>query len=261
MSDSDLKDVSVIVYAGAEAPDHAELSDLIGVPVVGDPRALSSAVHDSSEETSVVVPAGTGRDLTSIAQAAQALQWLKTHGASVALAAPALNHTYAIARMRHHIRHRNENCDAVIFLSRTVDPFADAELLRRVRLAQQFSDDVAVEVAFEGDGAWPTLDQVTQRLSALSVANPQVVRADLGLTGEGEALYRATGLRQAVHTVASEAAHMLSHGYDGIDDGLLADHGQGFAHSHGDEEEAHSHTHAHGHSHSHTHGHSHTHTH
>ena len=259
-----------VLYAGAEAPDPEELAAATGVPVVTSARQLSAvvsrhaaAVADGADPLVTVVPAGTGRDLTSVTQAAQALRWLVSHGQRACLAGSLANATYTVARLRHHLRQRPAGTDAVVFLARSVDPFADAELVRRVRLARQYSDDLEVELAFEGDGAWPVLDDVLARLRTLGATSPVVVRADLGLTGEGEPLFRPRALQTAVATVAAEARHLAGHGDDGIDAGLLADHDQGFAHSHGDEDEVggHTHPHSHGHSHAHSHAHSHSHSH
>ena len=63
-------------------------------------------------------------------------------------------------------------------------------------------------------------------------------------------------LRRFPADVLAVAVHgPLAHGDDGIDAGLLADHGHGYAHSHGVGGDDHGHTHGHDHGHGHTHSH------
>ena len=166
--------------------------------------------------------------------------------------------TRAIAELRRHLRAVVPDHDGVLFLARTVDPFADAELVRRVRLARQFSEDLEVEVAFEG--SWPEPDVARDRLHRLGARQVAGIRADLALgedAGTAEPLFRDAALATAVQRAVHTAVHLAGdHHDDGIAAGLLADHGTGFAHSHGDGD-----GHTHTHSHSHSHGHSHTHTH
>lgn len=251
-----------VLYAGAEASTPDALAAATGIPVVTGPRALAPYLEQARREdaTLVVVPAGTDRDLTSVTQAAQALRWAQRSGTQVVLAPSLVDATRAIAEMRRHLRAAaTQGADAVLFVAATVDPFADAELLRRVRLARQFSGGLEVEVAFEG--SWPTPDTARERLRLLGARNPVEVRADLVLgeeTGAAQPLFRASALATAVQRTAHTALHLAAdHHDDGIAAGLLADHATGFAHSHGDE--GHSHDHAHSHSHSHGHSHSHHH--
>jgi sirohydrochlorin cobaltochelatase len=251
-----------VLYAGAEAPDPGALSADTGVPVVTGPRALAPFLEQarSQDATLVLIPAGTDRDLTSVTQAAQALQWAQRSGVRVVLGPSLIDATRAIAELRRHLRAVAPDHDGVLFVARTVDPFADAELVRRVRLARQFSEDLEVEVAFEG--SWPSPDTARDRLRALGAAQVAEIRADLALgedAGTAEPLFRPSALATAAQRAAHTAVHLAEdHHDDGIAAGLLADHGTGFAHSHGDED-GHSHTHTH--SHGHSHGHSHTHHH
>lgn len=266
-----------VLYAGAEAsasstvassvaspaPSSAsELAEATGTPVVTGPRDLAPYLEQARrrDEPLVVLPAGTDRDLTSVTQAAQALQWAKRSGTPVVLGPSLVDATRAIAEMRRHLRTARGR-DAVLFLARTVDPFADAELLRRVRLARQFSEDVEVEVAFEG--SWPTPEQARDRLRLLGAREVTEVRADLVLGGDAVGatpLFRASALATAVERASHTALHLLrDHGDDGIAAGLLADHATGFAHSHGEEDHGHTHPHVHAHGHSHSHGHGHSH--
>ncbi|RAV32027.1 hypothetical protein DLJ54_05355 [Corynebacterium heidelbergense] len=256
----------VVIYAGPEAPDGEWLATASGCPVLRRPRELA-AVADRDRPL-LVVPASTGRDLTSITHAAQGLQWLRSQGFAVCLAEAVANDTYTIARLRHHLRALDAGgAVGALVVAHEVNPFADAELLRRVRLAQQFSRHNLVEVAFEGPGGWPDVDRATDRLVALGAERIVHIRGDLGGGSASEAtpLFSAQGLRRAVELAAERGLRLWeSTGDDGIALGLLADHGQGFAHSHGEEEQhshGHSHTHSHSHGHSHPHHHSYPHTH
>lgn len=251
-----------VLYAGAEASTPGALAAATGTPVVTGPRALAPYLEQArqQEQPLVVIPAGTDRDLTSVTQAAQALQWAQRSGTEVILAPSLVDATRAIAEMRRHLRvaGSSQGKDAVLFLARTVDPFADAELLRRVRLARQFSEDLEVEVAFEG--SWPTPEKARERLRLHGADDILEIRADLALgedAGTAAPLFRASALVTAVERTAHTAVHLAhDHHDDGIAAGLLADHATGFAHSHGDED---GHSHPHPHSHGHSHGHSHHH--
>ncbi|MCX2162647.1 hypothetical protein [Corynebacterium auriscanis] len=191
---------------------------------------------------------------------------MKRHNPSrtLLLAEPISGDTYAIAQMRHHIRKLSEDADALIFVSATVDPFADAELFRRVRLAQQYSEKIEVGVAFDevapvSNPAWPTVKAVQQRLERLNCVSIRRVRADLYHDPKGQDidLFKPTALRAAVTTAVEKARHRAEHGDDGISAGLMADHGAGFAHSHGSGD-GEGHSHGHGHNQAHAHFHSHT---
>lgn len=261
-----IPETCTVLYATAESPSHEYLAQATGCPVVANARELSAL----DEQHIVLVPACTARDLTAITQAAQALQWLKARDPerTLILAEPLSGDTYAIARMRHHIRALAEDADALLFVAATVDPFADAELVRRVRLARQFSEEVEVEVAFDDAAGspslpWPTPPAARERFAKLGLDKIATIRADLYCDplGEQKVLFKATGLKAALLASKEKAVHRAAHGDDGIAAGLLADHGAGFAHSHGDEDHDHGHGHSHGHSHSHAHGHGHSHHH
>lgn len=239
-----------VLYAGAEVPTPAALQDATGVPVVTGPRDLARHAEQARTQDVplVVVPAGTGRALTSVTQAAQALQWAQRSGTQVVLGPSLIDATRAIAEMRRHLRAAATSHDGVLFRANTVDPFADAELMRRVRLAQQFSEDLLVEVAF--DGSWPSPATARERLGLLGGTSVAEIRADLGADG-GIPLFRPSSLATAVQRASHTALHLLrDHHDDGIAAGLLADHATGFAHSHGDED-GHAHSHAHSHPHHH----------
>ncbi|AGP31835.1 hypothetical protein [Corynebacterium terpenotabidum] len=255
-----------VLYAGAEASTPGALAAVTGTPVVTGPRGLAPYLDQATgaDAPLIVLPSGTDRDLTSVTQAAQTLQWAQRSGAQVVLGPSLIDATRAIAEMRRHLRDARGK-DAVLFLARTVDPFADAELLRRVRLARQFSEDLEVEVAFEG--SWPTPEQARERLRRLGASTVVEIRADLAVgedIGTAVPLFRASALTTAVERASHTALHLLrDHHDDGIAAGLLADHATGFAHSHGDADHhhGHGHPHAHGQGHEHGHGHGHPHDH
>lgn len=245
-----------VLYAGAEVPAPAALAAATGVPVVTGPRALAPHLEQAraQDATLVVVPAGTDRDLTSVTRAAQALQWAQRSGVQVVLGPSLIDATRTIAELRRHLRAVAADHDGVLFVARTVDPFADAELVRRVRLARQFSEDLEVETAFEG--SWPAPDTARDRLCRLGATHIAEIRADLALgpdAGSATPLFRNSALATAVERASHTALHLArDHHDDGIAAGLLADHATGFAHSHGDGD-GHTHTHPHGHTHSHHH--------
>lgn len=312
---------NIILYAGAEAPNPSRLGHDLGLPIATSGRELQQLLIASSitaPTPTVVIPASTGRDLASVTHAAQVARWCRDTDLKqyVAVAQPVVNHTYTIAQYRKHLRALAGQVDAVVFLAAAADPFADAELFRRVRLAQQFSEHLPVEIAFEG--TWPALPEVRERLQRLGHASCAVVRADFGgsysssvfsdatppstssssatpsssnscsaspstmsapnsttascvpttanqpsttdTTSRQHPLFSRSALLSAINLAARHAAHLLTHGDDGISAALLADHDQGFAHSHGDEDHAHPHAHPHGHTH-HSHAHTHAHAH
>lgn len=255
--------MTTILYAGAEAPDRQALAEATDLTVVSNARGLVAAAGDET----IVVPAGTGRDLTSITEAAQALRWLRDTRAdttTLALADSALNSTYTVAYLRKGLREAaRDGADGVLFVAHAVDPFADAELFRRVRLAQQYSEPLQISLAFDATlptkaDVFPTVADELHRFFQLGVRRVMLIRADLGLWHDQQSpelppsmellgrrpLCSAQSLGVAVRGVAVQARHLLEHGSDGIDAGLLADHDTGFAHSHGD-----SHAHSHGNEH------------
>ncbi|MBF4552755.1 hypothetical protein [Corynebacterium suicordis] len=263
----------VIVYATAEAPQRRKLAELCGYKVVSGARETAELIESSEAEQIVFVPASTGRDLTAVTQLAQTLTWLKSKKVvpELVLSAPMFNDTYTIAYLRKQIRQAaDRGNDAILFVAQAVDPFANAELFRRVRLAEQYSEKIQVSLCFDATlptkaDVFPTAETALGRLKKLGAESIALVRADLGLWVDDVQkfdLCGSRGMRTAIQLSAHNAQHAASHGDDGLAAGLLADHAAGFAHSHGDEDEhshSHGHTHVHGHAHSHPHTHSHTH--
>ena len=273
------EDTQVIVFATAEAPQRKQLAEQGGFPVASSTRELTELIEATQSAQVVVVPASTGRDLTAITQVAQALTWLKSSGSApqLLLAAPIFNDTYTIAYLRKRIRAASQRgSDAIAFVAQAVDPFADAELFRRVRLAEQYSEIIQVALCFDAElptkaDVFPTVEQSMLRLEKLGATRVELARADLGMWEDGVQRFDLCGARAlhtAIHLSAHNAQHAAEHGDDGLAAGLLADHGAGFAHSHGDDDghahphsHSHSHTHPHSHAHPHTHSHAHPHTH
>lgn len=222
----------VILYSGTEVPFPDALQEEVGYPVVVRPRELSYQVDLATKDhkSLIVVPAGTGRDLRSVTQAAQTLQWAQRFGHSVVLAPSLFDASLTISELHRHLRTAAKKHDSVLFVAQTVDPFADAELIRRIRLARQFSEQVLVETAFEG--SWPELEQVKEQLRLLGAENPAIIRADLGVVSGAVHLFGKAALMAAVEEAAQLAVHTLrEHGDNGIAVGLLADRAQGFAHA------------------------------
>lgn len=267
------EDTQVIVFATAEAPQRKQLAEQGGFPVASSTRELTELIEATQSLRVVVVPASTGRDLTAITQVAQTLTWLKSSGSvpQLLLAAPIFNDTYTIAYLRRRIRAATQRgSDALAFVAQAVDPFADAELFRRVRLAEQYSEKIQVSLCFDAKlptkaDVFPTLEQTMLTLDKLGATRVELARADLGLWEDGEQRFDLCGARAlhtAIHLSARNAQHAAEHGDDGLAAGLLADHAAGFAHSHGDEDgHAHQHEHSHPHPHSHSHAHAHSHAH
>lgn len=256
-----------ILYATAEAPQRDELAALSGFPIAWNAREITAMVESTDAEQVVLVPASTGRDLTAVTQLAQALTWVKARRATpdVLLAASIFNDTYTIAYLRKQIRKATANgFDAVLFVAQAVDPFADAELFRRARLAQQYSENVEVSVCFDAElttkaDVFPRREEAVTKLRKLGAEHIAYVRADLGVWADDADhfdLCGARGISTAIELAVHNAQHAAAHGDDGLAGGLLADHAVGFAHSHGDEN-GHSHNHTHSHSHSHSHSHTH----
>lgn len=267
------EDTQVIVFATAEAPQRKQLAEQGGFPVATSTRELTELIEATQSSQVVVVPASTGRDLTAITQVAQTLTWLKSSGSApqLLLAAPIFNDTYTIAYLRKRIRSATQRgSDAIAFVAQAVDPFADAELFRRVRLAEQYSEKIQVALCFDAAlptkaDVFPTVEQTAHTLEKLGATRVELARADLGMWEDGEQRFDLCGARAlhtAIHLSAHNAQHAAEHGDDGLAAGLLADHAAGFAHSHGDEDgHAHQHEHSHPHTHSHSHAHAHSHAH
>lgn len=221
-----------------------------------------------------VVPMTLGRDPALIADCARALRWLgreEGHGRLV-LAAPFATVDHLTAWLRtaalKAVR-QSPGTSAVLVTAPAAGPFEDADLFRVARLVRQYGHHRWVEVAF--DGGDPDLAEGVERCRRLGADQVALIRAAFaapavvpaGVLDVGPLLSDAA-VAQVVRARAQEALHRLTHGQDGIAEGLDAEHGHGYAHSHGpgaDHDHDHGHGHgpgpAHGHGLSHGHGHPH----
>jgi sirohydrochlorin cobaltochelatase len=266
----------VVLVGGHESSDGRALQRIASASPAttasGTGRALERAVEAglSRGDGLVVVPMTFGLNPTMVADAAKTLRWLRDRGAAVALAAPFGQPDHLTAWLRTAAnRAVRASCDALLVVAPHSNPFDEAELHRIAYLVRTNGPIREVDVAIAGDAA--ELDERIARLRALGARAVATVPAGFGsepstagalsvgpLMGDA-AIARVIGDR--VHA----AQHALEDGDDGIDTGLLADHGHGYAHSHAFEESAggadgghtHPHTHAHGHAPGHTHAHTH----
>lgn len=264
----------LIAHCGVDADIHtvedalASASSWTSVTVVGSTAELREALErlvatseHSSDSRTVVIPITSGRNVTLIADTAKVCSWARTCHPQLrghlALADAPLTATSTVAWLRASLRHHTSHNDLAVICSRSIDPFADAELFRLARLAWTNGSGADVIVAF--DDAYPSVEQASapHRERARKIAT---IRADIhpGRQGAHKPLLSGTALAVAVTQAASSALHRLGdHDDDGIDAAVLADHDHGYAHGHGDDDDhPHGHSHSHGHHH-HSHGHHH----
>ncbi|MCQ1949792.1 hypothetical protein NNX28_07590 [Arthrobacter sp. zg-Y859] len=227
----------------------------------------------------VVLPMTFGRNPTLVADTAKTLRWLEAgavpHGAARAPLALAdefgtRDHLTAWLRTAAVEVRRLAPEAAVLIVADAANPFDDAELYRIAHLVRTHGAGNLVEVAAVTDA--DALLEAVRRLGLLGSTETVVVPAGFRrvATVHGEAVpfgeggfaearfYGALLSEQAVLRVIGErvrdALHNLSHGSTGIDAGLQADHGHGYAHSHAfDADSGHPHNHGAANSHPHHH--------
>ncbi|PPL19227.1 hypothetical protein GY24_07155 [Microterricola pindariensis] len=282
-------DPSVVLVGGHESSNGADLHPLLaqlpGAHVTAPGRALSSTVSRvlsaPGQASVVVLPITFGRNPTMVADAAKTLSWLAPQSPGrLALAEDfgTLDHLTAWLRAATVAVRRRAPDAAVVIAAESANPFDDAELHRIAHLVRTHGAGNEVEAAA---GTEPHELLVTlRRLRLLGFPEAVVVPAGFQRSsavpfGKGDfagaEFYGPLLSEQAVLRVirdrVADAAHRLSHGDDGINAGLAADHGHGYAHSHafdasgfGDTEGA-GHTHPHTHSHGDGRGVAHTHNH
>lgn len=235
--------VNVILACGHECPDPAYLQAVDpSWTVVARGRALTeaiTAVRGWSPDPVCVVPMTLGRDPALIADTARALSWARRESDSSPpiLAAPLGAADHLIGWLRG--RAVATAADAVLVTAPVADPFADAELFRIARLVRQFGAAHLVEVGLLGGD--PDVATGVDRCRRLGADRITVLPAWLGASPrvesddvvDGGPLLGAAALRGVVAARVAEALHGAGHGHDGIDAGLDAEHGHGFAHSHG----------------------------
>lgn len=244
----------IIACGSPEVTDHRSWVTALAEPLPGFPDAPLMCVHSPADipgalhvaaETRpglpvTVVPLTTGRHPQTVADCARALRWARDHdGRDVRLAAPLADATATVAALRANIRKRVPEGAGAIIAAPAIDPFADAELVRIVRLAWQYGG-VPVEPAF--GGTWPDTDAATARLRLAGAGAAVTIRGDLALGGSDARgprpdgswpLWSWTAVRELVTARVRAADHLATgHGEDGVDASLGADHGHGHAHGH-----------------------------
>jgi hypothetical protein len=278
MSAGDHDETRLVLVGGHESDDGADLGflrdALPGVIVSPAGRVLHntvSALLASGDAPVAVLPMTFGRNPTMVADVAKTLKWLSTgDGAGRVVLCDdfgAIDHLIAWLRKAATETAKRRPEAALVITARSSNPFDDAELYRVAHLVRTHGAGLAVEVACVEEDA--EVGEAVRRARLLGAEESVVVPAGFARTstapwGSGE-LLRATfygplmseqAILQVVRQRLAAAQHSLSHGHDGIETGLLADHGHGYAHSHAFEESqgGHPHPHPHPHPHSHPHG-------
>lgn len=257
-----------VLVGGHESDNGADLSfitsHLPDILISPPGRPLNNIVTRALNATDGVVtvlPMTFGRNPTMVADVAKTLQWLdsRTNAGRLALADPFGSPDHLVAWLRNAATrtHATRPGAALVIMARSSNPFDDAELYRLAHLVRTHGAGNEVEVScVEVDEQ--VLDAV-QRLRMLGFTESEIVPAgfarhlavDLDAPdAAGAEFYGPLMSEQAIVRVVTDriqaAVHALSHGRNGISDGLLADHGHGYAHSHAFEESQGSHTHTHG---------------
>jgi sirohydrochlorin cobaltochelatase len=285
---------TVVLVGGHESNNGADLSfvaqSLPDVFVTPPGRPLHNLLTQLCERNGeggggvsapvIVLPMTFGRNPTLVADTAKTLRWLAqgsgsgTGTAPLALADPFGTGDHLTAWLRAaatEVRRRTPDA-AVLIAADAANPFDDAELHRIAHLVRTHGAGNLVETATvdSADGLLDAVRRLRLLGSTESVVVPAGFRRVPHVHGEavpfgegsfaGAAFYGPLLSEQALLRVIRErvrdSLHALSHGRTGIDEGLLADHGHGYAHSHAfDEAGGHSHTHSHGTAVPHTHGH------
>ena len=246
----------------AGRPLHNLLTQLIG---------RNSEAAASGSAPVVVLPMTFGRNPTLVADTAKTLRWLgaesAARGATAALALAdafgTAGHLTAWPRTAATEVRRRAPEAAVLIAADAANPFDDADLYRIAHLVQTHGAGIPVETAAVGSA--DALLDALRRLRMLGSTRTVVVPAGFRreATVRSEAVPYGAGVfsdaefygpllsERAVLRVIGDrvrdALHALSHGRTGVEAGLEADHGHGYAHSHAFEEaNGHSHTHSHG---------------
>ncbi|MFZ3452397.1 hypothetical protein [Arthrobacter sp. 7Tela_A1] len=237
-------------------------------------------VSASGPQPVAVLPMTFGRNPTLIADTAKTLRWLAAAAGTggpapqLALSDPFGTPDHLTAWLRTaatEVRRRDPGA-AVLITADAANPFDDADLYRISHLVRTHGAGIPVEAA--AVGSVEALQEAVQRLRLLGSTHTYVVPAGFRRaptvysdpvpygTGDfsGVEFYGPLMSEKAVLRIIGERVrdtlHALSHGRTGVEAGLQADHGHGYAHSHAFEESGgHSHPHgsgmAAGHPHSH----------
>ncbi|QEW04135.1 sirohydrochlorin chelatase [Microbacterium lushaniae] len=253
--------IHVVLVGGHEAAQGADLARIVPqldhahatAPGRGLHNVVSELVGDGARV--VVVPMTFGRDPVMVADTAKTLKWLAPqHPGRLALARPfgQLDHLTAWLRTAANRARAVDPEAALLIVAPRSNPFDEAELHRVAYLvsANGALPEVAVAIGDAAEAA-----TAAERLHTLGrahvIAVPAGLAEHLDAPGAefGGPLLSDAAIVRTVRTRVQEAAEALDAGEDGIDAGLLADHGHGYAHSHAFEEghaHAHPHTHSHG---------------
>lgn len=274
----------LVLVGGHESDDGRDLSvlaeSLPAVSITQAGRPLHNAVSALlavADGPVAVLPMTFGRNPTMVADTAKSLKWLDAGpGAQrVALCEDFGTPDHLVAWLRRAATEtaRRRPGTALVIAARSANPFDDAELHRTAHLVRAHGAGGEVEVACLGGEPEAGLREAVRRVRLLGSEETVVVPAGFARTlaapfGQGAfrqvefygPLMSDQAIRQVIAQRRAAAEHRLGHGESGIDAGLLADHGHGYAHSHSFEE-GQGHSHQHGHSHPHKHGHPHKHTH
>ncbi|AWB88961.1 hypothetical protein [Homoserinimonas hongtaonis] len=259
---------SVILVGGHESAngmDVRNLGDRVPSAVVSAAgRPLNNAASRllmRGAESVVVVPITFGRDPSFVADTAKTLTWLaRENPGRLALSESfgTLDHLAAWLRTAATVVRASAPEAAVVITADAANPFDDAELFRIAHLVRTHGAGNQVEVAIDDghDGLATAIDRVRRLGFAEAVLVPagfqREARAPLP-SAEGMSvrfygpLMSEDAAVRVVHQRIGDALHRLAHGDDGIEAGLMADHGHGYAHSHAFDAAANGHTHNHSH--------------
>lgn len=271
-------DPTVLLSCGHERGEFAPVT-ATAVPCVPAGRGLVGAVEEAlngGDGPVCVVPMTLGRDPRLIAESARALRWaVEQCPGRAMLADPFGSASHLIAWLRTAALRSSsvvvdgEQADlrALLIVAPAADPFDDAELFRIARLVRQFGRDRWVEVAFTGGD--PGIAEGVDRCLRLGANRVLAVPAAFGsalpdehtdrAVVDGGPLLAAPAVQRVLEARVAAAMDRLAHGDNGIDAGLAAEHGHGYAHSHGPDEggpDVHGHN-GHHHHHRRTHPHAH----
>ncbi|MFJ2509170.1 hypothetical protein [Arthrobacter citreus] len=274
-------DATVVLVGGHESGNGADLAfvpDLVPGALItpaGRPlhnlltRLLARSTEAGSDPRPVVVlPMTFGRNPTLVADTAKTLRWLGAAAgqpaAPLSLADPFGTSDHLTAWLRTaavEVRRRSPKA-AMLVTADAANPFDDADLYRVSHLVRTHGAGIPVETATVGSAGG--LLEAVQRLRRLGSVHTVVVPAgfrragtvhsEMVPFGAGEfsdvEFYGALLSEQAVLRVirdrVRDALHALRHGRSGVEGGLQADHGHGYAHSHAFEEASGGHSHTHG---------------
>lgn len=259
--------VATVLVGGHESAYGTDLVPLLdmlpGAVITPAGRPLHDAVtglRGDGRRPVMVLPMTWGRDPVMVAETAKTLRWSAAGGGGgrVALCTEFGTADHLIAWLRRAAvdTARQRPGSGMIVAAPSSNPFDDAELHRIAHLVRTHGAGTQVEVACVGDRG--DLTRAIERSRLLGADDVVVVPAGFsrtapaGLPSDQASFFGPLLSEQAIVDVirrrVAAAQHDLGHGRDGIADGLLADHGHGYAHSHGFEDTGprrHSHPHAH----------------